>query len=415
MFGQDAVAVKAGDPAPEIDWTKVVRSPESAQYRPTLAGQYTVLRFLPNVTANAETIGRWNDLIAEFRDKPIQFVWIASESRAEIEPFLREHPMNGWLLVDEKGEAARAYGSAIGEDAIIDPAGKIAGFTLFLQPEQLSGVLDGKAVAIPRSTDDDEVFKLLGDGKIRLDSEPDRFSAPRDPPAKPDLAPSYEVHISPSKTKGTDGSSGPDFWVQRGFDLKTIVSVVCEKDLSRVVLPQSLDNDDKFDFVVVLPDQQDEKTIHQLVQRAIEKQFKVSAVVESKPAEVYVMTAIKGKTPAAKTGPESLGGGIASFSGFEISVPAGTPLQELLKHPENIGISNISAGNTTMDEFREDLERGLGRPVIDETGLEGVYDIEVHGNATNTDEFIRALREQTGLVLTNATRSIEILTLRSLN
>jgi uncharacterized protein (TIGR03435 family) len=90
-------------------------------------------------------------------------------------------------------------------------------------------------------------------------------------------------------------------------------------------------------------------------------------------------------------------------------------LQELLKHPENIGISNISAGNTTMDEFREDLERGLGRPVIDETGLEGVYDIEVHGNATNTDEFIRALREQTGLVLTNATRSIEILTLRSLN
>jgi uncharacterized protein (TIGR03435 family) len=86
-----------------------------------------------------------------------------------------------------------------------------------------------------------------------------------------------------------------------------------------------------------------------------------------------------------------------------------------LKRPENIGLSNISAGNATMDGFRQDLECGLGRPVIDEIGLDGVYDLEVHGNAKNTEEFIRMLREQTGLVLTPATRSIEILTLISVN
>jgi hypothetical protein len=33
--------------------------------------------------------------------------------------------------------------------------------------------------------------------------------------------------------------------------------------------------------------------------------------------------------------------------------------------------------------------------VTDETGLEGVYDLEVHGNAKNTEEFLRMLREQT--------------------
>jgi len=43
MFGQDAVPLKAGDPAPEIDWSKVVCSPEAAKYQPNLAGQYTVL------------------------------------------------------------------------------------------------------------------------------------------------------------------------------------------------------------------------------------------------------------------------------------------------------------------------------------------------------------------------------------
>jgi uncharacterized protein (TIGR03435 family) len=86
-----------------------------------------------------------------------------------------------------------------------------------------------------------------------------------------------------------------------------------------------------------------------------------------------------------------------------------------MKRPENMGISNISAGNATMDRFRRDLERGLGRPVIDETGLEGVYDIEVRGKARNTEEFMRNLREQLGLVLTSAIRTIEFLTLRPLN
>ena len=116
----------------------------------------------------------------------------------------------------------------------------------------------------------------------------------------------------------------------------------------------------------MLPEERDEQTIHQLVQRAIERRFNVSAVVESKLAPVYVMTAIKEKTPPAKTGPGSFGGGTTSSSGFEFSLPAGTPqtpeamkkaVEELLKHPENTGISNISAGNTTMDEFRRDLER----------------------------------------------------------
>jgi uncharacterized protein (TIGR03435 family) len=423
VLGQDTVPAKAGDRAPEIDWTKVVQSPESAKYQPSLTGQYTVLQFVPPVTPNAQAIGQWNKLIAQFRDQPVQFVWIASENWSLVQPFLREHPMRGWLLIDEKNDIAREYGCEMGGDVIVDPLGKIAGFTPFPDPQQLSGVLDGKAVAIARGTEDHQVFKLLEGGKVRLEAEPERTDPPRSP-EKPDIAPSYEVHISPSKTKGTDGSSGPDFWVQRGFGLKTMTSMVYEKDPSRVALPESLDKDDKFDFVVVLPEERDEQTIHQLVQRAIEKKFNVSAVVESKPAEVYVMTAIKGKTPPAKTRPDSFGGGSTSSSGFEFSLPAGTPptpeamnkaVQELLKRPENIGIANIFAGNASMEQFRQDLERGLGRPVIDETGLEGVYDVEVQGNATNTDEFIRMLRDQTGLVLTAATRSIEVLTLKSLN
>ena len=70
-FGQDAAPVKAGDRAPEIDWTKIVQSPESAKYQPSLSGEYTVLQFLPPVTPNAQAVDRWNELIAKFRDQPV--------------------------------------------------------------------------------------------------------------------------------------------------------------------------------------------------------------------------------------------------------------------------------------------------------------------------------------------------------
>ena len=169
---------------------------------------------------------------------------------------------------------------------------------------------------------------------------------------------------------------------------------------------------------MVLPKEESEETIRQLVQHAIEKRFQFSAVPESRQVDVYVMTAVKGKTPPAKTGPDSLGGGFAGTSSTEFSLPPGTPntpeaiekaLHEMMRDSTNAGIANISAGNTTMDEFARQLEQGLGRPVIDESGLDGVYDLEVRGNAKNTEEFIRMLREQTGLVLTPATRSVEFL------
>jgi uncharacterized protein (TIGR03435 family) len=77
-------------------------------------------------------------------------------------------------------------------------------------------------------------------------------------------------------------------------------------------------------------------------------------------------------------------------------------------------MSAISAENTSMADFRRVLEDGLERPIIDETNLDGTYDLEVHGNARSTEEFIGMLRDQLGLVLTPEHRSIEMLMIRLL-
>jgi hypothetical protein len=76
----NAAPLRAGDPAPGIDWTPVLRSPASAKYSPSLTGQYTVLQFLP-VTPNTQAVGRWNEMIAKFTDQPVQFVRKAELAR----------------------------------------------------------------------------------------------------------------------------------------------------------------------------------------------------------------------------------------------------------------------------------------------------------------------------------------------
>jgi hypothetical protein len=39
----------------------------------------TVLAFFPDTSHNIQSVTRWNALVAEFADKPIQFVWITGE------------------------------------------------------------------------------------------------------------------------------------------------------------------------------------------------------------------------------------------------------------------------------------------------------------------------------------------------
>jgi hypothetical protein len=56
---------------------------------------------------------------------------------------------------------------------------------------------------------------------------------------------------------------------------------------------------------------------------------------------------------------------------------------------------------------------GLQRPIIDETNLEGTYDLEVHGNARTTEEFLVMLRDQLGLILPEH-RNIEMPAIRLL-
>ena len=74
----------------------------------------------------------------------------------------------------------------------------------------------------------------------------------------------------------------------------------------------------------------------------------------------------------------------------------------------SVGPINLTA--TTIADFALWLEEIVGRPVIDETGLTGTYDIELRGELQGLDELRQALLEQLALVVTKAQRQMPRLT-----
>jgi uncharacterized protein (TIGR03435 family) len=213
--------------------------------------------------------------------------------------------------------------------------------------------------------------------------------------------------------------------MQKGFDLRAIVSKLYQRDPSRIVLPAVLDNEERFDVELILPGPLDREELYRLVKQGVERYFRFTTVVETREMDVYVMTAEEGKARAVEIDERRFdnGGSMSWSSGeyVEIVSSDGAPVtDEMLRKIESelnrssSGILNISASNSTVDDFRRTLEEGLDRPIIDETGMKDKYDLEVRGKARSNEDFVEMLRNQTGLILAESRRCLEMLVIRSL-
>ncbi len=113
-----------------------------------------------------------------------------------------------------------------------------------------------------------------------------------------------------------------------------------------------------------------------------------------RPGPFYFMTALDGPYSGRRAVVEDTFGGFTS-GGVSFATRADRLPQERV---EKIGPISMSAA--TLAQFVLILEAFLGTPVIDETGLTGLFDIELRGEHDDIDALIAALQEQLGLVLT---------------
>jgi uncharacterized protein (TIGR03435 family) len=67
------------------------------------------------------------------------------------------------------------------------------------------------------------------------------------------------------------------------------------------------------------------------------------------------------------------------------------------------------AENTSLRRLKWSIENSLGEPVVDESGLTGLWRMEMRWKPGDKPDLVRALEEQMGLRLERAQRSIEVL------
>ncbi len=276
---------------------------------------------------------------------------------------------------------------------------------------------------------------------------PPQAIRPAPPARKPNLPPSYDVRITPTRRTvedGPSGGSGPDYWVIEGAPLSPVLAKLYDISETRIDLPASLDSS-RYDFVLVLPRNATQETMIRLMREGIEKHFHMMR--ELRPMDVDVLTAPNG-IRAREAHEDDFAFGFVESIGFTDAaqdgppqVPHDLPLTEIMNlqmvpserppSPEDamrnarseffraaygsrrggVGINSIGA-SLTMEELCEVLESGVGHPVIDETHLAGTYEVNVHSEAVNTRDFLRVLCEKLGLIVTADQRAVSMLVVR---
>lgn len=245
-----------------------------------------------------------------------------------------------------------------------------------------------------------------------------------------DLPRAYGVHITPTSKKVLESAdTGTDeYWALQGFTLRAALSRVFSDgeapfSESRIELPASIDPDERYDFLLVYAPTDRHHDRNRLMQRGIERHFRVSLAFEQRPADVYVLSAPDGQTAAIRAAGDGLGVGFASsyvsISEFASEVPdppspAGRSpaLDTWRRVTPASSVGRIAISNGTMETFCFELELLLNRPVVDETGLSGRYDIELP-EQTGKASIATRLKDELGLRLVEARRDVRVLVVRT--
>lgn len=411
MYGPVTAHVKAGDRAPDLVFTNTLSSPVPGSWSPqNLTGPVTVLGFFPDTTDNPQLVTLWNAAAEKFAGKPVQFVWITGQDESRLLPWLAEHPIKGWVFEDPKGRTGNAYGIEMPEGVIVGADGRIAGFSQGLIADietMVTAAQEGRITTTPQTQASLPAF--MAAHKVLMDAAPFRF--PGVDEHRPPFAPSNALHVSPSQKEGSGNYGGDDFRALDGYTVKAAIEDFYDEPASRLVLPASLDIGKRYDFAMVLPAAAGgQDKVKARAQAGFEEYFHVTAQHQERIVDVYVVTAVPGrKPPPIPASDRNRMGGFTSVGAeTDVEESEDSAAEANVFKPANLRSMHSISMQGTAAEFCKALEGMLDRPVVNETNLEGEFDLTAQA-AKGGPNFVEAVRDRLGLAIAPERRSVDVL------
>jgi hypothetical protein len=198
LYGPVTARPHAGDLAPDLTFTKTLNHPANDAWSPyNLGGQLIVLVFFPDTTHNLQSVNLWNAVVDKFGSKRVEFVWITGERESTLLPWLLQHPIKGWVLLDRAGKTGNAYGMELPANVLVGANRKLVGYFMGIQEidDLIAAVQDGRITTTHPTKANLKAF--LESEQVLIEAEPPKF--PRAEDHKPPFPPSFTVHIAPSQ------------------------------------------------------------------------------------------------------------------------------------------------------------------------------------------------------------------------
>ena len=190
-----------------------------------------------------------------------------------------------------------------------------------------------------------------------------------------------------------------------GFRLEDIIVRAWEGNRWHIDIAPELGDDTRFDFLMVLPQQETVATCLGLLQSAIEQHFAVDVMRERRLRDVYVLTSTTARGQMLRRYPDPESG--TGFALVALPVFMGCSKDAPMFPLDGFAVHSVPF--TFLVNWFEEI---LGGQVIDETGLPGIYGFELKERVNTPEALIQLLRDEAGLVITRARREIPTLIVR---
>jgi uncharacterized protein (TIGR03435 family) len=325
-----------------------------------------------------------NDLVGQSSNRVV-FISISDDNGDYLKKFLKRKPIKSWVVLDGFLNPTRTAFDVHGipHTVIVDSSGKIAAITYpaELQAKHLEEILAGKPCSLPspqlHSPDDRNVVAVTNQAPTNV-----------------------EISIKgplPKSERGAFGfrgwssaSSFPDFEAGKA-SLEDVIpdffDISPKLVFAKTKLPEGL-----YDISAIAPPDKLPELKRQFAEK-LKANFGIAIQTKKQNRKVYVMTVCSTNAPGIKQVQHGRGGG---------QRPGGFYLN-----------------GTKMDVIVSCMELSLDKPIINETGLAGLWSVDVKWQMSQSelnsdsnpdpDKVIKAVREQLGLELTSTNRTLEVL------
>jgi uncharacterized protein (TIGR03435 family) len=367
-FAAETGLVEIGGLVPGLEVEEMLEGPGPEGLSEALGSEAVVLEMWATWCAPCiAAIKDWNEMVEELAGAPVRFVSITDEESERVRRLLERKPIAGWVALDGDRSIFDTFGvHGIPSTIFIDAEGRFQGMSHpnGVTVDTVQALVAGEPLGLPERSWGEE---------LRVDPE-----------GQPKAL--YEVSLRPTTIEGRQGSVGPGLYEGEGYPVEWFVAYAWDVPRTRLALETELP-EQRYDLRVRTggKGQEEGRAAARLLLQSV---FGLETATERREREVWLLTRLPDAESKLK--------------------PA------VIETGFSYGHGRVTALSITVGYLAEVLEGLLGKPVLDETGLEGKWEVELEWDEGESQEasLLAAVRETLGLELKPAVREVEVTVVR---